>query len=246
MNSYMLTDADFGFNTEDSVTFKVEINVYGDLEVTKDSIVTNKTHTMTQCLQKMLHDPIQPDVSLIVGADEVVIKAHKCILMARSPVFYAMFSNAMNESICGIVMIPDFEYAVVNDMLNYIYTDACGTITLSTDQISSQNLFKAAVKYQIPGLISIFEEYFIQQMNNESVLSLLQMADIYGAQHLKLTALQYVAKNASKIVQRKEFNDLDEDLLKDANKLIELVNKRKGCGAVVERERRFNSTCVIA
>lgn len=246
MNSYMLTDPDFGFNSEDSVTFKVEINVYGDLEVTKDSIVTNKIHTMTQCMQKLLHDPIQPDVSLVIGTDEVVIKAHKCILMARSPVFYAMFSNAMNESICGIVMIPDFEYDVINDMVNYIYTDIVPTVSLSTDQISSQNLFKAAVKYQIPGLISIYEEYFIHQMNNDTVLSLLQMADIYGAQHLKLTALQYVAKNATKIIQRKEFNDLDEDLLKDANKLIELVNKRKGCGAVVERERRFNSTCVIA
>ena len=71
MNSYMLTDPDFGFNSEDSVTFKVEINVYGDLEVTKDSIMTNKIHTMTQCMQKLLNDPIQPDVSLVIGTDDL-------------------------------------------------------------------------------------------------------------------------------------------------------------------------------
>ena len=69
------------------------------------------------------------DVSL-VGSNGEALSAHKVILCARSPVFQAMFSNGMKESLSEVVTIPDIDTAVLRDMLVYVYTDRCPQETL--------------------------------------------------------------------------------------------------------------------
>lgn len=292
MTATMLSDPDFGFNVDGSVTFKVEITVYGGLEEVQipfaekcgDRLFGN---SIAQCLLNLWLTPLAPDVYFIVGSDNVRIPAHRCVLMARSSVFYAMFSSGMHEVETGEVRVPDFEAADIKEMLHYIYTDSCSrnnAVYANTEtyfciggsnssdvldshleqvddtqlahSISPYNLFRAAVKYQIPGLIYICEEYYISRLTTETAITILQMADAYGVGRLKHKALQFIAQNASTIIQSKEFSDLDESLLVDANKLIVAVNKRKGCGVSSagtastssvgsERERRFNSICSI-
>ena len=265
----MLRDPDYGFCTDESVTFKVEITVYGELEVANvplcnEKLTQTKNSSLEHCLYQLWIDKTLADITFVVGPTEERIAAHKCVLMARTPVFYAMFSYDMHEQVYGEVRVPDFEPEVIREMLHFIYTDTrsdtaannnntfSNTISnksSSNNEVSVEALFRAAAKYQIPGLLAICEQHFVAQMDDESAVSLLQMADTYGAQHLKLKCLQYIAHNSSKIVQRREFGELEEELLGDANRLIEAVNKRKGCGnssrGSAERERRFNSSCII-
>jgi speckle-type POZ protein len=249
MEASLLRDPDFGFCIDDAVIFKVEITVYGDLEVVGSGEQTSGTgaedSTLARSMFELLHFPTHSDVSFVVGAERVVIPAHKCILMARSPVFYAMFSHEMQEELGGEVCVPDIPVPVMREMLHHTYTGQ-----RADTEVPPLELFHAAVKYQIPGLIAECERYFLTRMDVDTVVGLLEMADGVGAQHLKISCMQYIAQNASAVVQKRSFHELDEPLLRDVNRLITLVNKRKGCGGsgavpAVERERRFGNACTV-
>ena len=54
--------------------------------------------------------------------DQGRVGCHRCVLMARSPVFKAMLSHNMMESLNGEINIPDFSLTVVKIMLHFIYT----------------------------------------------------------------------------------------------------------------------------
>ena len=51
-----------------------------------------------------------------------MIKAHKAILVSRSSVFKAMFTNPCKESQTGIVTINNMEPEVLKDLINFIYS----------------------------------------------------------------------------------------------------------------------------
>ena len=60
-----------------------------------------------------------PDIAIY---EEGRVKCHRCILMARSPVFNAMFSHNMTESQNGEIFIPDFSLPVVQILIFFIYS----------------------------------------------------------------------------------------------------------------------------
>ena len=85
------------------------------------------------------------DVQLVVG--ERVFPVHKIILAARSPVFNAMFSNAMTESTSGIVNITDVDPDVLEQLLRFMYTGE-----LHHSASCSKRLAAVADKYQVETL----------------------------------------------------------------------------------------------
>jgi speckle-type POZ protein len=250
METSLLRDPDFGFCVNDCVSFKVEMTVYGDLEVVPcpdtDLVERLHTHSLEQSMYQLLQQPVHSDVTFIVGPDHERIPAHKCVLMARSPVFYAMFSHPLQEELVGEIHITDVAVPVLREVLHFMYA---GQRSLAV--VEQEDLFRVAVKYQIPGLVAQCEEYFIARMSVDSVLAMLEMADVFGAQHLKLKCMQYIAHNATSVVSQRAFRDLDELLLRDVHRLIDAVNKRKGRGgsgaggACGEKERRFSNSCAI-
>ena len=252
IESSLLADPDYGFRVNDSVIFKVEMTVFGDLEILSSGLVElddrMSNSSLEMSMQQLFEHPTHSDVTFLVGPQELSIPAHKCVLMARSPVFYAMFSHNMKEELVGEVRVPDVEFAVMKEVLHYLYTGQ--RLNEEVEQISLEELFYAAVKYQIPGLVSMCEQYFIAQMSVDTVVSLLSMADTFGAQGLKLKCMQFIAQNSTTVLQQQSFHELDAVLLEDVHRLIAVFTKRKGCGAggapvvahVVERERR---SCAI-
>ena len=64
-------------------------------------------------------DPKTSDLVLVCQGEE--IKAHRCILSARSPVFSAMLQSNMLESINSKIKIDDADKDVLKEMLWYMY-----------------------------------------------------------------------------------------------------------------------------
>jgi speckle-type POZ protein len=225
MDASLLDDPDFGFRVLDVVTFKVEMTVYGELEhttVTETEMAQRApNYSLEHSMHQLLQHPTHSDVHFVVGAERVVIAAHKCILMARSAVFYAMFSHEMNEELAGEIVVPDVEVTVLREMLNFLYT---GQRTAA--EVSQGDLFRVAVKYQLPGLIAQCEEHFIAQLSVDTAVPLLEMADTFGAQQLKIRCMQFIAQHAASITSQSAYQDLDELLLRDVNRLIDAGHKR--------------------
>ena len=61
--------------------------------------------SVTTSLGAVFDNDIETDVIFMVGNDKVEVKAHKLILLSRSPVFRAMFTGPLQEK--GNIKIPD-------------------------------------------------------------------------------------------------------------------------------------------
>ena len=63
--------------------------------------------TAVECFSKMLQDQLFCDVTFLVGEAEEEIKAHKCVLMARSEMLRAQFGGDWENS--EKIPLPQFE-----------------------------------------------------------------------------------------------------------------------------------------
>lgn len=250
-----LRDPELGFSVDDKVIFKVEITAYGDLETTPTSGEFSKSllksFNLRSSLESILYDEKSSDVKLIVGANEEVIHAHKLILMIRSEVFQAMFSSSMCESIKNEVRIPDFEPHIIKEMLKFIYTDVTPEKSFLVENCTQ--LLCASLKYQIDGLTLACELFFSNNIQVETALSMLKFSDMIGAFMLKQKILYFIAVNSSRIVKSKEFVEVDSNLLKEMNSIIETINNKKknnkvaNSNIVNNNEKKSNiSSCIMS
>ncbi len=90
-------------------------------------------------------DMVLSDVELEVGGK--VLKAHKVILMSRSSVFKAMFSHDTLEAAKNRVVINDFDFQTIQELLRYIYCEKVENLETvafdllaAADYVSLQNI----------------------------------------------------------------------------------------------------------
>jgi speckle-type POZ protein len=246
MLNTMLKDNTLGYRVDDRVIFKVEISVYGELEYTPilDSDQgTRMVNTLEVSLRNMFNDPVTSDVVIISGMRKDRVHAHKCILASRSDVFRAMFTGQFREHSSLEVTIPDIEASVMKEVLYHMYTDNIPDKSYLAENAAP--LLLAALKYQLPYLIESIETYLVSQLEYETATAMLIFAENVGCQSLKKKVMLYIAQNSAKILQLKEFQELDGDLLSEANTMIDFVNKKRGCRGTVDKERKVNFGCNI-
>ncbi|KAL9700587.1 hypothetical protein quinque_004028 [Culex quinquefasciatus] len=77
--------------------------------------------SLSQDLETLVGDEQFGDVTMVVCGEKQL--AHRNILAARSPVFAAMFSHPLKESVENCVVVEDVEPTVFKALLRYIYTD---------------------------------------------------------------------------------------------------------------------------
>ncbi|KAL5017580.1 hypothetical protein ScPMuIL_007169 [Solemya velum] len=78
--------------------------------------------TITECHQHMLEEGIATDVTFLVGKEKQIVRAHKYMLICRSPVFQAMFCGPqLLLSDDNKIVIPDIEPDVFLVLLRFIY-----------------------------------------------------------------------------------------------------------------------------
>lgn len=250
----VITNPDYGFIQDDTIIFKVEITVFGDLEILPHSGVNLNTHppSLSKCLESLLDTDADEgnvyDMEIVFGGSCASrLRAHKCILQARSPVFRAMLRLKMSEAATGLILIPDLEYDVMKEVLRYMYTDV--PVEAPVMESMCEGLFCAAAKYQVIGLLMQCEEYLLTQLSTDTVVPLLRLGDTYCSSKLKDHALTFMAAHAESVLQTREYSELDPALKKEADAVIEAAAKRsKGCrggSGDSATERRFSTSCVI-
>lgn len=247
MHGTMLRDAGLGYRVDDTVVFKVEITVYGDLEMSPvlDKNVSKRyPSTIDDCLRNMFNRCETSDVTFYCGEKQESIHAHKCILAARSDVFKAMFFSGFLEHQSRVVEVPDIDPMVMKEVLHHIYTDILPDKTIMADY--AKPILLTALKYQLPHLIECTESYIMSEMRPDAmVIPILLFAEDICCSSLKKKVIFYIAQNAGKIMQLKEFQELTGELLVETNATIEFVSKKRGCRGSAERERKTSFGCIV-
>ena len=125
----------------------------------------------------------------------VKIPVHRAILATRSPVFAAMFQPDRQQKRTNEVEIKDVTPAAFKALLRFIYTGRCQV------GMWAEDLFMAAIKYDIKDLIQIGAKEMEKKLTADNVVRLLILSDLHQASDLKEAAMGFINKNAPAVMK---------------------------------------------
>ncbi|EEF48335.1 BTB/POZ domain-containing protein At1g21780 [Ricinus communis] len=162
---------------------------------------TVSTQSTLRCLSRMLDEAIHAD--LTIHTADGILRAHKAILSASSPVFQSMFHHNLKEKESSTIYIEDMSMESCMSLLSYLY----GTIKQEDFWKHRLALLGAANKYDISDLKDACEESLLEDINSGNVLERLQEAWLYQLDKLKKGCLTYLFDFGKIYDVREEMNN---------------------------------------
>ncbi|XP_073843782.1 TD and POZ domain-containing protein 1-like [Musca autumnalis] len=189
--------------TTDTIQILLDINIKRPQQTVVAPIVVPTQSSIANDLARILASKDFSDVTLIAngGAE---FRAHKLILCSRSEVFAAMFRNNFKENKTNRIEIDDIDAEVLEEMLNFIYTDK------EIPKEMANALYYAANKYQLLDLQIMCENILTNTMDVTTVLDILLFAEQNANERLKTNALDYIMKNVKDIMATTEWKELQK------------------------------------
>lgn len=136
-------------------------------------------------IEKIFSTGFLTDAKLMTE-DGKTIDVHRCIL-ARSPVFRAMFLNEMKEKQNGEVRVNDIRHEVLKKMVMFIYSNRVSDL----DPIAGE-LMLAADYYDLPDLRAMCLKSLEDHVTFKNFTFSLYIAERFGVVSLKEAVLNFV------------------------------------------------------
>jgi speckle-type POZ protein len=140
--------------------------------------------------------------------DDQHIGGHSHILVARSPVFAAMFQREMMEKKTGQVSIQDIQPDIFKQLLHYIYS---GRLPLLLTETTAQRLFEAADKYDIGDLKEECVSFLLLCIRVDNVINLMAWAHIHSVDELKEETLKFTSFHGKEISLLEDWENLTKN-----------------------------------
>ncbi|KRY12982.1 Protein maternal effect lethal 26 [Trichinella patagoniensis] len=179
----------------DVIIVTVEIDVAVEIVTTSNEDNFSYTDSIKHFIndsEAMLKSHTFSDFEIEVGGR--IIPAHRCMLAARSTVFAAMLTHQTHETQMGRLVIPDFDFEVISELVRFIYTGRCRRL-----KELSHDLLVVADKYRVLDLKIRCERVLANSLTVENACDLLVIADTHSASYLKEKALDFMHQNVSQI-----------------------------------------------
>ena len=135
------------------------------------------------------------DITLVTK-DDNEFKAHRNVLSAASPFFFKLHQSDMKENREGIVRFEEISSAVMEFLLEFIYT---GSVDLN--QENSKDLIAAANYLLIPGLKKISEQFLERQISKSNCISTFYFAEMYQCDELITNTRKFIHANFASVVE---------------------------------------------
>lgn len=137
---------------------------------------------------------------VILRVDDEEIDAHKAILAANSPVFYAMFQHDTKESEEHVIEIVDCEFDVLKELIRYMYTGMVKNFENIAIDLSIM-----AEKYKISELKTMCENYLSHNKSIENCVGLYLHAKLHNFTDLEDEVKVFIRDNIKDIIDTAEF-----------------------------------------
>ena len=131
-------------------------------------------------------------------------KAHRNVLSAASPFFFKLFQSHMKENREGIVRFEEISGAVMEDVLEFIYT---GSVEVT--QENCKDLIAAANYLVIPGLKNLSGQFLEQQITKSNCVSTFYFAELYQCDELITITTKFIHANFASAAEMDEFLNLE-------------------------------------
>ncbi|KAL5214612.1 hypothetical protein ABZP36_003764 [Zizania latifolia] len=185
-SEYLKNDC-FTVRCDVTVTKPPEMKDVGDTRI----VVAVPPSDLTQHLASLLATGEDADVTFEV--DGKMFKAHRSVLVARSPVFRALLKEEqIADGGCsgGVVCIDDMEAQDFATLLGYIYTDSLPEMKGGEEVAGLPDLVAAANKYKMERLKLACENKLCEYVNARTVAVMLAFAGEHHCHGLKNRCLQ--------------------------------------------------------
>ncbi|XP_055953846.1 uncharacterized protein LOC129989372 [Argiope bruennichi] len=144
------------------------------------------------------------DVKLRTATE--TLSVHKAVLIARSPVFWSMFTTDMREKKQSFVEINDVDADTMRRMLSFMYSDTLDDL----DYESTKSLYFAADKYCIISLKRRCASLLKQMLLQSNCCDVLLLAVQHNDKDLKNDVQEYIEESDSAIFLSDEWKNLEE------------------------------------
>ncbi|XP_062578706.1 BTB/POZ domain-containing protein 6-like, partial [Saccostrea cucullata] len=164
--------------------------------------------SVAECNRYMLKNEIHCDVTFRVGKEEKLVRAHKYVLVSRSPVFDAMFYGDLAEA--KEIKIPDIEPPSFDVLLRFLY---CGDVEIKKDTVIGA--LYAAEKYDVVALKEAMESYLDKNITNQTVFSVFENAMLFGLEALYKKCIEFINEIGASVFQSPFALEISKDTLKE-------------------------------
>ena len=139
------------------------------------------------------------DLSIMVGNE--CFRAHRAILMGRSPVFCAMLGRCgLMESRSSEISLDEIAPAVFEALLHFLYTDTIPGGLESLPVEMAQHLLHTADKFDCPRLRSLCERRLLSALDAESVCDTLMLAEAAHASELAARCITFFIAHVEEVL----------------------------------------------
>ncbi|KAK1937929.1 Uncharacterized protein P3T76_009666 [Phytophthora citrophthora] len=178
------------------------------------------------------------DITLEVGPDRDILRAHRLILTARCEIFEAMFrSGAMKESEDGMVRIEDHSPDMVSKMLEFIYTNRVVDLAkLNSNQLI--DLLTLSEQYLLLPLKHLCEVAAQDVLSVGNVGRFLCAAEKFNASYLKEYCLAFFMDHSSDIIDDENFREEIESCPSMALTIVRATTRNAGSSSEPAQKRR--------
>lgn len=111
----------------------------------------------------------------------------------------------MEESLSGVIKIPDASPKVLRSFVDYLYT-----AETPLDEENAPDLLILAEKYQVNHLKVFCETYMTSKVNHENAIACYAFAHQHNARQLQDAALSLIIENMVSLREREEYKELVE------------------------------------
>ena len=143
------------------------------------------------------------DITLVTK-DDKEFKAHRNVLSAGSPFFFKLLQSDMKENREGIVRFEEISGAVMEDVLEFIYT---GSVEVTQEKC--KDLIAAANYLLIPGLKKLSGRFLEQQITKSNCISTFYFAELYQCDELITNSRKFIHANVASVAEMDEFLNLE-------------------------------------
>lgn len=159
---------------------------------------------------KLYDDKDSADFTLISGNQQ--FKVHKNILMARSPVFNAMFKNVIKEAPPNTLTLQEIEPEAVTVFLKFLYSGIVTTIPLEL----IEGIIDLSEKYDVKDLTSFCASDIRSNITVASAVKMLLLANKYGFINTKKDVLAFIKRNLQEVRQSDAWrSSMNQNLMED-------------------------------
>ena len=148
------------------------------------------------------------DLILEVGSgdDQASLKAHRIVLCAASPFFFKALNSEMKEKNEGVIRLKGTSKAVMEKVLDYLYT---GHVEITKE--NAYELFEQAEFFLLPGLQALSCKFIVQTLDLSNCIMAYYFSDKYQHQELHDGAVDFIIANFVDVAGTEDFLNLSAE-----------------------------------